>query len=185
MAAPAFIALVILAAPYWFEDSDRARTPAPAASPAAPSCAPNEEPWSTECLGRGNYLVGPANCTDGVVLFTEKMKAPTCVSCETDLDLPEAPMNFCAGVRHANADALLNSLYQQIAAESPAHKTELRDGERAWIKRRDAKCEKDAAEEEPHTPAHEQVIVSCQTAETTRRIAELGKLRDSWKKKKS
>ena len=185
MAAPALVALAILAAPFWFEDSDRPHAPAPAASPASPSCEAGEGTWGTECVARDSFLVGPANCTDGIVLFTEKMKAPECVSCEGDLDLPEAPMDFCAGVRRGKRDAQLNALYQDILAEFPARKIELRDGERAWIKRRDAKCEKEAAEEEPHTLAHQQVIVSCQTAETTKRIEELGKLRESWKKKKS
>ena len=57
MAAPALVALAILAAPFWFEDSDRPHAPAPAASPASPSCEAGEGTWGTECVARDSFLV--------------------------------------------------------------------------------------------------------------------------------
>lgn len=51
-------------------------------------------------------------------------------------------MNQCAGVDAAKADAELNKVYKQLAAQADGkEKTALRDAQRAWIAFRDKECE--------------------------------------------
>jgi len=52
------------------------------------------------------------------------------------------PMHDCMAAEYADWDKALNAVYQtRMASRDPVAKTQLRDEERAWLKRTKAKCE--------------------------------------------
>lgn len=84
-------------------------------------------------------------------------------------------MNNCAGDELNKQDGRLNQAYVMVMRSLPeANKTTLRTLQRAWIKQRDAKCERERNQYDGGSMSTG-VFLSCQTDETIKRIIYLEK----------
>jgi uncharacterized protein YecT (DUF1311 family) len=77
----------------------------------------------------------------------------------------------CAAAESDRQDATLNAVYKSLMARtaSPARREELRDAERQWIRRRDAKCNHAGDDFEGGTQQNA-MIGLCNVSETEARI---------------
>ena len=79
----------------------------------------------------------------------ERYYSKTYNDCMTEANGSTLPMRDCKQTEHDAWDKQLNEVYQAlIARRSGAAKSELRDGERAWIKRTAKKCDHAGDDEE-------------------------------------
>jgi uncharacterized protein YecT (DUF1311 family) len=87
------------------------------------------------------------------------------------------PMHDCFAAEYAGWDKALNAVYQtRMASLDPVAKTQLRDEERAWLKRTKAKCEH-AGDDEAGGSLQGIEIQSCYLDETILRTVYLRGLR--------
>lgn len=86
------------------------------------------------------------------------------------------PMAECMGAEHDAWDAQLNKVYQVLMASRPAAaKAELRDDERAWLKRTQHKCDH-AGDDEAGGSLQNTEIDQCNLDETILRTVYLRSL---------
>jgi len=82
-------------------------------------------------------------------------------------------MRDCISAEHDQWDAALNQIYQTLmGSRTPAEKTELRNDERAWLKRQKAKCDH-AGDDEQGGSLQNVEIDQCYLDETIRRAVYL------------
>ena len=87
------------------------------------------------------------------------------------------PMRDCIGAEHDAWDKQLNQVYQALMASRPAAaKTQLRDGERAWLKTTKQTCDH-AGDDEAGGTLQNVEIDQCYLDETIRRTVYLRGLR--------
>jgi uncharacterized protein YecT (DUF1311 family) len=83
------------------------------------------------------------------------------------------PMRDCMGAEHDSWDKVLNQVYQTLmASRSAAEKIELRDDERAWLKRTKHSCDH-AGDDEAGGTLQGVEIDQCYLDETIRRAVYL------------
>jgi uncharacterized protein YecT (DUF1311 family) len=83
------------------------------------------------------------------------------------------PMRDCQDAEHQDWDKALNQIYQTLmASRSPAEKVELRDDERAWLKRTKHKCDH-AGDDEAGGSLQPIEVQGCYLDETIRRAVYL------------
>jgi uncharacterized protein YecT (DUF1311 family) len=83
------------------------------------------------------------------------------------------PMRDCQDAEYQDWDKALNQVYQVLmASRSPAEKIELRDDERAWLKRTKHKCDH-AGDDEAGGTLQPIEIQACYLDETIRRTVYL------------
>jgi uncharacterized protein YecT (DUF1311 family) len=83
------------------------------------------------------------------------------------------PTRDCIGAEHDSWDASLNKVYQSLmASRAPPQKVELRDDERAWLKRTKTKCDH-AGDDEAGGSLQNVEIDQCYLDETIRRTVYL------------
>jgi uncharacterized protein YecT (DUF1311 family) len=83
------------------------------------------------------------------------------------------PMRDCIGAEHDAWDKSLNQVYQALmASRSAADKTQLRDDERAWLKRTKQQCDH-AGDDEAGGTLQNVEIDQCYLDETIRRTVYL------------
>ncbi len=83
------------------------------------------------------------------------------------------PMRDCMGAEHDAWDKALNQVYQTLmTSRSPAEKTQLRDDERAWLKRTKHQCDH-AGDDEAGGTLQGVEIDQCYLDETIRRTVYL------------
>jgi uncharacterized protein YecT (DUF1311 family) len=83
------------------------------------------------------------------------------------------PMRDCIGAEHDAWDKSLNQVYQALmASRSAADKTQLRDDERAWLKRTKLECDH-AGDDEAGGTLQNVEIDQCYLDETIRRTVYL------------
>lgn len=93
-----------------------------------------------------------------------------CNKADTQYDL-----NVCAGDNYAAADKALNEAYRALFARLPdaMSRTDLRDGERIWIKRRDKDCADEVGPQEEGGSIWSMEMSNCLERETAARLREL------------
>lgn len=102
---------------------------------------------------------------------TLRAQHPSCDEARTQAD-----MNACAALTWARADTALNQVYQQVVQAIDAGQREtLREGQRAWIRLRDADCQVENAEFEGGS-IHPMLYALCQAQATRLRTTQLRQL---------
>jgi uncharacterized protein YecT (DUF1311 family) len=93
--------------------------------------------------------------------------------CMNDAGGSTLPMRDCIGAEHDAWDKSLNQVYQALmASRSAADKTQLRDDERAWLKRTKLECDH-AGDDEAGGTLQNVEIDQCYLDETVRRTVYL------------
>ena len=110
----------------------------------SPACADDEGAWKGRCMSRYEWAPDDPGCPAGVIVIPEGENAPQCVPCETYEGMQQ-PMNYCAGMRAAKADAEMKASFDDLVRRLPAREEELRKAQGAWVKKRDAICRRKGA----------------------------------------
>ncbi len=98
---------------------------------------------------------------------------------ECDYSGTQSQMNVCAKQEFQASDLELNRVYKQLKSSlTPAEYKVLLKEQRAWLKERDPKCEKEANDEAEGGSMWPLIFDSCRTTSTNARIEQLRQ----WKK---
>lgn len=99
----------------------------------------------------------------------ERRYTPALKRCIDNSGYGDAAMTECYDIELSVQDGRLNQAYKMVMLRlSAARKTALRNEERAWIKRRDAVCQRHAAPEAGGT-MYDVMLSSCMVDETIKR----------------
>jgi uncharacterized protein YecT (DUF1311 family) len=99
----------------------------------------------------------------------ERRYTPALKRCIDNSGFGDAAMTECYDIELSVQDGRLNQAYKMVMQRLPAErKTALRNEERAWIKRRDAVCQRHAAPEAGGT-MYDVMLSSCLVNETIKR----------------
>jgi uncharacterized protein YecT (DUF1311 family) len=108
----------------------------------------------------------------------ERRHTPALKRCIENSGYGDAAMTECYDVELSVQDGRLNQAYKMVMQRLPAaRKTALRNKERAWIKRRDAGCQRHAAPEAGGT-MYDVMLSSCLVDETIKRTIVLENYKD-------
>lgn len=103
----------------------------------------------------------------------ERRHTPALERCIEASGYGDAAMTECYDIELSVQDGRLNQAYKMVMQRLPApRKTALRNEERAWIKRRDALCQRHAAPEAGGT-MYDVMLSSCLVDETIKRTIAL------------
>lgn len=141
---------------------------------AAPKCADDEVAWQGRCFSRYEWAPDDPNCPKGVIVVPEGENLPKCVPCE-DYDGMQQPMNYCTGMRAANADTTMKVSFDDLVKRLPAREQELRKAQRDWVKKRDATCRRKGEQYEGGS-MQPQVENECLLDKTRKRVDELTRM---------
>ncbi len=116
-------------------------------------------------------IVGPALAQAQSQI--ERRYTPAVKRCIEHSGYGDAAMTECYDIELSVQDGRLNQAYKMVMQRLPApRKTALRNEERAWIKRRDALCQRHAAPEAGGT-MYDVMLSSCLVDETIKRTIAL------------
>ena len=127
----------------------------------------------TVAMMAGVVLAAGATLAAATPPSVDRYYSKTYNDCMTEANGSTMPMRFCMRDEHDGWDKQLNQLYQALmAARSGAAKTQLRDDERAWLKRTTHRCEH-AGDDEAGGTLQGVEIDQCYLDETIRRAVYL------------
>lgn len=123
------------------------------------------------------YLLSAAAIIEPVSAQTksqiERRHTPALKRCIEASGYGDAAMTECYNIELSVQDGRLNQAYKMVMQRLPAaRKTALRNKERAWIKRRDAVCQRHAAPEAGGT-MYDVMLSSCLVDENIKRTIAL------------
>jgi uncharacterized protein YecT (DUF1311 family) len=118
-------------------------------------------------------LTGAATAALADPPSVDRYYSKTYNDCMNDAGGSTMPMRDCMGAEHDSWDKVLNQVYQTLmASRSAAEKIELRDDERAWLKRTKHSCDH-AGDDEAGGTLQGVEIDQCYLDETIRRAVYL------------
>ena len=124
-------------------------------------------------LGLAIVLGGALSAVGGGVHAAEPRYSRTFDRCMDAAAGVTFEMHDCLTAEIGRWDASLNATYRQrMASLSPSAQVQLREDERAWIKRRDAKCDR-AGDDNAGGSLQVIEINDCYLAETYKRVTYL------------